>query len=161
MSVRHLCSRGFSKSHLCSITMHDSPFGCRAELIMNSVPVGNKTLPLPALVPSISSFETQLDPIAALQLQYILHEPISLVSAYDIKQLGKNFENLCRRYQESAVLLLDSGGYEHSTAVRYAADQAPNWTVDDFKVVCALPIYDFVFSFDYFWCEKDHGESAV
>lgn len=125
---------------------------------MHSVVVGNKTLSLPSLVPSISSFETQLDPLPALQLQQTLREPISLVSAYDIRSGNEQFLEVCQEYQKSAVLLLDSGGYEDSRVRRYAGDGAPSWTFDDFKTVCDLNIYDFAFSYDYFWCDEKENE---
>jgi hypothetical protein len=129
-------------------------------MTVHSVSVENKSFNTPLLVPSISSFETQLNPIAALQLQYLLHEPVSLVSAYDIKRQGRSFEELCKEFRKSGVLLLDSGGYEHSHARRYSANAAPTWTFDDFKAVCALALYDYVFSFDYFWCDINENESA-
>jgi len=72
---------------------------------MHSVAVDNKSLNTPVLVPSVSSFETQLDPIAALQLQYSLREPVSLVSAYDLRRVGTDFENVCKEYQKTGVLL--------------------------------------------------------
>jgi len=128
---------------------------------MHSIAVANKTLILPALVPSVSSFETQLRPIPALQLQQTLREPISLVSAYDIKNGREELINLCREYQRSAVLLLDSGGYEYSRIKRYAGEKAPPWTFEDFKTVCDLNLHDFVFSYDYFWRDPPHqSESA-
>jgi hypothetical protein len=128
---------------------------------MHSVAVGNKSLTLPALVPSISSFETQLDPLPALQLQQTLREPISLVSAYDIRNVGKELIELCKEYKKTAVLLLDSGGYEHSHILRYASGRAPSWGFDDYKKVCALNIHDFAFSYDYFWCDDPYpNESA-
>jgi len=128
---------------------------------MHSVTVDNKTLTLPALVPSISSFETQLDPLPALQLQQALREPISLVSAYDIRSGGSELIDLCREYKKTAVLLLDSGGYEHSRIQRYAGGRAPSWRFDDFKKVCALNLHDFAFSYDYFWRDDTYeGESA-
>jgi hypothetical protein len=129
---------------------------------MHSVPVDNKSLNLPSLVPSISSFETQLPPFSALQLQYSLREPVSLVSAYDVRREGAVFENLCSEFKKTGVLLLDSGGYEHSHAERYAgAGAAPVWTFDDFRSVCALGLYDYVFSFDYFWCDVANDETPA
>jgi hypothetical protein len=140
--------------------MCESAFGCTGEGRMLSVAVENKSISTPSLVPSISSFETQLDPLPALQLQFSLREPVTLVSAYDVKRQGEKFVELCGEFRKSSVLLLDSGGYEHSHAIRYAANRAPSWTFDDFKAVCALPIYDYVFSYDYFWCEEDDNETA-
>jgi hypothetical protein len=130
-------------------------------MAMHSVSVENKSFNTPLLVPSISSFETQLNPIGALQLQYSLREPVSLVSAYDIRRQGKRFEELCSEFRKSGVLLLDSGGYEHSHVLRYSADAAPTWTFGDFKAVCALALYDYAFSFDYFWCDTNQNESAA
>jgi hypothetical protein len=126
----------------------------------HSVSVENKSFSTPLLVPSISSFETQLTPTAALQLQYALREPVSLVSAYDIKREGQEFETLCSEFRKSGVLLLDSGGYEHSRIEHYSKKGAPAWTFDDFRAICALGLYDFVFSFDYFWCDLQDDETA-
>ena len=130
-------------------------------MAMHSVSAENKSFNTPLLVPSISSFETQLNPIAALQLQYLLREPVSLVSAYDIKRQGKSYEELCHQFRKSGILLLDSGGYEHSHVLRYSPNAAPTWTFDDFKAVCGLALYDYVFSFDYFWCDISENESVA
>ena len=126
----------------------------------HSVSVENKSFDTPLLVPSISSFETQLAPIPALQLQYALREPVTLVSAYDVKREGQEFENLCNEFRKSGVLLLDSGGYEHSRILHYSEKGAPAWTFHDFRAICALGLYDFVFSFDYFWCDLKDNETA-
>jgi hypothetical protein len=64
------------------------------------------------------------------------------------------------RVQKTSVLLLDSGGYEHSHAVRYSNDGAPAWTFDDFRAVCGLALHDYVFRFDYFWCDQNDTETA-
>jgi hypothetical protein len=130
-------------------------------MTVHSVSVENKSFNTPLLIPSISSFETQLNPIAALQLQYSLREPVSLVSAYDIRRQGRNFEELCNEFRKSSVLLMDSGGYEHSHVRRYSGNAAPTWTFDDFKAVCALALYDYAFSFDYFWCDTNENETAA
>jgi hypothetical protein len=105
-----------------------------------------------------SSFETQLPPFSALQLQHSLREPVSLVSAYDLRREGDKFAELCREFRKTSVLLLDSGGYEHSHATRYSGDGAPTWTFDDFRTICGLALYDYVFSFDYFWREQNNAE---
>ena len=128
---------------------------------MRTVPVDNRSINIPALVPSISSFETQLPPFSALQLQHSLREPVSLVSAYDLKREGNDFADLCGEFKKTSVLLLDSGGYEHSHARRYSADGAPTWTFGDFKTICGLALYDFAFSFDYFWCEHNDAETPA
>lgn len=128
---------------------------------MEPIIVDNKTLLPPVFVPSISSFETQLDPTAALQLQYALREPVSLVSAYDVRRLGSEFEKLCGKFRETSILLLDSGGYEHSHAFRYAESRAPTWKFDDFESICKLGLHDYVFSFDYFWRDEKYDDESA
>jgi hypothetical protein len=56
---------------------------------------------------------------------------------------------------------LDRGGYEHSHATRYSGDGAPTWTFDDFRAICGLALYDYVFNFDYFWCEQNNLETPA
>src|SRR5689334_14298829 len=81
---------------------------------MDAITVGTRTLTLPSLIPSISSFETQLSPAAALRLQTTLREPVSLVSAFDlVADQSGDLRALCREYRKGGVLFLDSGGYEH------------------------------------------------
>lgn len=117
---------------------------------MDSLTVGHKSLQVPAMVPSVSSFETNLRPIDAVELHRVLREPISLVSAYDVKQMGDALNIACEKFRETGILLLDSGGYEHSHVARYCGENAPSWSIDDFKVICELNNYDLAFSFDYF-----------
>jgi hypothetical protein len=138
------------------------PSVAKAAIAMRTVPVDNRSISIPALVPSISSFETQLPPFSALQLQHSLREPVSLVSAYDLRQdEGNVFADLCREFKKTSVLFLDSGGYEHSHAKRYSPNGAPTWTFDDFKTICGLALHDFVFSFDYFWRENGENETPA
>lgn len=128
---------------------------------MQTIAVGNRTLSLPTLVPSISSFETQLSPIEALTLQHQLREPVSLVSAYDLRRQKDGFTDLCKEYKKTAVLLLDSGGYEDSRIRRYAGIESPSWSFAEFQSICELKIYDFAFSYDFYWRdEQNSSESA-
>src|SRR6266581_3342342 len=90
---------------------------------MGTITIGNKSLETPVLIPSVSSFETQLPPIDALRLQYTLREPISLVSAYDVWLDRNNLGRLCKEFRKHGVLLMDSGGYESSRISHYARDQ--------------------------------------
>ena len=91
---------------------------------MGTITIGNRSFETPVLVPSVSSFETQLKPLDALRLQYTLQEPISLVSAYDISLDRDHLVPLCKTFRDQGVLLLDSGGYESSRISRYAPDEA-------------------------------------
>jgi hypothetical protein len=86
---------------------------------MGRISAGNKSLTLPAMVPSISSFETQLPIRDAIALQQILQEPISLVSAFDLREKSTDTEELCKKFRDTGILLLDSGGYEWSRIRKY------------------------------------------
>jgi hypothetical protein len=81
---------------------------------MGQITIANRSFEAPILVPSVSSFETLLRPDAALRLQTVLAEPISLVSAYDIATSGPALLAACVEFRKNSVLLLDSGGYESS-----------------------------------------------
>jgi hypothetical protein len=87
---------------------------------MGKVTIANRSFEAPILVPSVSSFETLLRPDAALRLQTVLAEPISLVSAYDIANSKPPLIDACVEFRKNGVLLLDSGGYESSRIARYA-----------------------------------------
>jgi len=123
---------------------------------MGTITIGNRSFQTPVLVPSVSSFETQLKPLDALRLQYTLQEPISLVSAYDVWFDRDNLIPLCKRFRNQGVLLLDSGGYESSRVARYASDdQQKTWSLPRFAEIASEDIYDFVFSYDYFLNENE------
>ena len=80
-----------------------------AGATMGTITIGARSFETPVLVPSISSFETQLAPSDALAVQNFLGEPISLVSAYDVARQPGSLLMLCKTFRERAVLLLDSG----------------------------------------------------
>ena len=46
---------------------------------MGTITIGHRSFETPVLIPSVSSFETQLRQLDALRLQITLQEPISLV----------------------------------------------------------------------------------
>jgi hypothetical protein len=123
---------------------------------MGTITIGNRSFETPVLVPSVSSFETQLKPIDALRLQYTLQEPISLVSAYDVALDRDNLVPLCKTFRDQGVLLLDSGGYESSRISRYAPDKRQErWTFPKYAEIASGDIYDFIFSYDYFLEESE------
>lgn len=115
---------------------------------MDAISVGNRILQLPSLIPSISSFETQLSPAGALRLQTTLREPVSLISAYDLvaDETG-DLPRLCREYRRVGVMFLDSGGYETSRVRKYAHYE---WTLETFLAAAEPDLFDFAFSFDLF-----------
>jgi len=118
---------------------------------MGTITIGRRSFETPVLIPSVSSFETQLQPIDALLLQYTMQEPISLVSAYDVWLKPKKLVPVCKKFRREGVLLLDSGGYESSHISYYAHSQrASGWTFSTYAKIAKLDIYDLIFSFDYF-----------
>jgi hypothetical protein len=126
---------------------------------MSTVTIGDRSFETPILVPSVSSFETQLRPRDALRLQITLQEPISLVSAYDVALEQDELISLCKTFRKQGALLLDSGGYETQRISRYAPDEKrERWDFKQYTEVASEDIYDLIFSFDYFLNE---GESTV
>lgn len=129
---------------------------------MGTITIGNRSFETPVLVPSVSSFETQLKPLDALRLQYTLQEPISLVSAYDVWLDRKNLVSLCKTFRNQGALLLDSGGYESYRISRYASeDEQKRWSLSRYAEIASEDIYDFVFSYDYFLNEKESPSDFV
>ena len=126
---------------------------------MKTITIRNRSLEMPILVPSVSSFETQVSPPSALRLQRALQEPISLVSAYDIS-LDGNLMPLCQEYRKNGILLLDSGGYESLRIYKYTNEQTQaRWNFTKYAEVVYQDVYDFIFSFDYF-IDNDETYSA-
>ena len=118
-----------------------------------SFTINGKELSLPALIPSVSSFETQIAPESAIDLQAALAEPITLVSAYDLHQNPSLVEKVTQFRAGGRIVLMDSGGYESSRINRYAKDES-RWDIEKFKeCVLACPA-DLVASFDYFIKEE-------
>jgi queuine/archaeosine tRNA-ribosyltransferase len=123
---------------------------------MGTITIGHRSFETPVLIPSISSFETQLQPIDALLLQSTLQEPISLVSAYDVWLDRKKLPSVCKQFRRNGVLLLDSGGYESSRIGYYAREKhSHRWNFDRYAKIANLDIYDFIFSYDYFLAKKE------
>src|ERR1043166_966938 len=111
---------------------------------MSTITIGNRSFETPVLVPSVSSFETQLSPASALRLQRTLQEPISLVSAYDVWADRANLVPLCKEFRRSGILLLDSGGYESLRVSKYAREQRDErWSFSRYAEIASEDIYDF------------------
>lgn len=116
---------------------------------MGAVTLGGRSLELPSLIPSTSSFETQIQPIDALRLQITLHEPVSLISAYDLaKDETGELVKLCQTFRRQGIMFLDSGGYETSRVGKYGAPHS--WTLEDFLKAAEPDLFDVSFSFDLF-----------
>lgn len=118
---------------------------------MGTITIGHRSFETPVLIPSVSSFETQLPPLDALLLQSTLQEPISLVSAYDVWLDSKKLVPACRQFRRQGVLLMDSGGYESSRISFYAGNKRTvKWDFQRYGKIAGMDIYDFIFSYDYF-----------
>lgn len=117
---------------------------------MESLVISGKRLALPSLIPSISSFETQLDLLTAISLQVTLQEPVSLVSAFDLlDDPDGRLKQKCIAFRRNGIMFLDSGGYETSRMRRYKA--RIEWDLESYLAVAdQLEIYDIAFSFDHF-----------
>jgi hypothetical protein len=126
---------------------------------MGRITIGRRLFETPVLIPSISSFETQLNPADALRLQITLQEPISLVSAYDVFHKEDELVPLCTEFRQHGVMLLDSGGYESSRISRYAGNEPERWSFENYTHISRKDIYDLIFSFDYFLQENDSVNS--
>lgn len=120
-----------------------------------SVAVGTKSLNLPSFVFSISSFETQLDPVDGVELVAQLAAPACLISAYDTAEhVGKNrrakFWRAIDAIRESeSILFLDSGNYEASRKHDYRSALNPKgWSADGFYAAVDEVGADIVFSYD-------------
>jgi queuine/archaeosine tRNA-ribosyltransferase len=123
---------------------------------MGTITIGHRSFETPVLIPSVSSFETQLQPLDALLLQSTLQEPISLVSAYDVWFHRKKLVPACKQFRQQGVLLLDSGGYESSRIGHYAGEKHPKrWDFTKYAKIAGLDIYDFIFSYDYFLRDRE------
>jgi hypothetical protein len=127
---------------------------------MSTITIGNRSFETPILVPSVSSFETQLSPASALRLQCALQEPISLISAYDLSFGREKLVPLCKEFRRTGVLLLDSGGYESLRISAYSRErEKEQWTFSKYIEIASEDIHDLIFSFDCF-IENDESFSA-
>ncbi len=118
--------------------------------------IGDNPLELPALFMSVSSHETQVEPLPAVQALRIFGADAVLVSAYDLlppprndkrrAELEKNrrmtLKELERIRRSGGLVLVDSGNYEASRL------QDAHWTPSKFQQALTDVPYDWVFSFD-------------
>lgn len=119
-----------------------------------AVSIGAKSLSLPAFVFSLSSFETQLNPLNGLELMGDLAPPACLMSAYDAKaHLGKRRNSkfwgaVDALRRSKSLLFLDSGNYEASRNHDYRSKKnTDGWCVELFHEVALEVAADIVFSY--------------
>lgn len=116
------------------------------------IAVGDKTLPLPNFIFSLSSFETQLHPLDGIQLLTSLPEAACLVSAFDVHTSLGSFRSNVRSFAGSSrrMIFLDSGNYEATRKKAYADGEGKDgWQSEHFWEVAASAPWDLVFSYDH------------
>lgn len=119
-----------------------------------SAVVGNKSLLLPSFIYSLSSFETQLDPIDGLELMKSLAPPACLISAYDaseyLQTTQRKFRSALKALKSTpSIVVLDSGHYEAARKDDYQSKtNKTGWCADRFWEVANEIEADLVFSYD-------------
>jgi len=122
----------------------------RGPIRVESLTIGRKSLALPTFVFSLSSFETQLDPINGLELMQSVATSACLISAYDVASNPRRFNQLATEIAESnTVLVLDSGNYEAARKDDYVSKSNQlGWSKRRYwEAVTAVPA-DIVFAYD-------------
>ena len=102
-------------------------------------------VPLPSVFMSISSYETQLNPLKALKALSAFGTPNILISAYDLAPHRKPqalIKELKKYRKNGGFVLVDSGNYEASRL----GDQA--WGENDLEEVLVQTPHDWSFCFD-------------
>lgn len=100
---------------------------------------------LPTLFLSVSSHETQLVPVEALQALRVFEAPTILVSAYDLVTRRKPqdlIDELSEYRKNGGFVLLDSGNYEASRL------GTRRWKEPDLEEALSLAPHDWAFCFD-------------
>lgn len=107
--------------------------------------IGDGRLELPALFMSVSSHETQVEPLPAVQALRIFGADAVLVSAYDLlppRRENAMLRELAKIRRQGGLVLVDSGNYEASRL------KDTSWTQTKFKQALKDVPHDWVFSFD-------------
>lgn len=107
--------------------------------------IANGKVQLPTLFFSVSSHETQLVPVEALQALRIFGASTILVSAYDLharRKPEKLIEEIKEYRKNGGFVLLDSGNYEASRL------GTRKWRKSDFRDVITQTPHDWAFCFD-------------
>jgi hypothetical protein len=112
---------------------------------------------LPALFPSVSSYETRLAPLDAVRALRLFGTDALLLSAYDLAPARRSIEiveELTRFREEGGFILADSGNYE---AYRIG-DQ--NWRPARLKAALSGVPMDWACSFDVMKLPDDPSKAA-
>lgn len=107
--------------------------------------IGGGLLQLPALFMSVSSHETQVEPLPAVQALRVFGADAVLISAYDLLPSRRDnamLLELANIRRKGGLVLVDSGNYEASRL------KDKSWTQPKFKQALKDVPHDWVFSFD-------------
>jgi queuine/archaeosine tRNA-ribosyltransferase len=107
--------------------------------------IEGKNLTLPTFFRSVSSYETQLRPDAAIQALELLNTEAVLASAYDVARAENKkaiVKGLHRLRAKGSVVLLDSGNYE-----AYRKNDK-TWSANQFRRALIPGSFDFAFCYD-------------
>jgi len=107
----------------------------------------NGKIKLPSVFMSVSSHETKIVPVDAVNVLSACRIPAILISAYDLveRRKPKALIDAVKKYKENnvdGVVLVDSGNYEKSRRGNN------RWKPDDLKEVLATTPHDLAFCFD-------------
>jgi queuine/archaeosine tRNA-ribosyltransferase len=103
------------KGYKSLVNKIEREFGQRGLVRSTSIPLRNKAIRLPAFVFSVSSYETQIDPLLGVNILELLEPPSCLISAYDAynwRQKANYLDSVEKLRRSNSVLFLDSGNYE-------------------------------------------------
>lgn len=115
----------------------------------------SRTLNLPSLFMSVSSYETQLTPLEAIQALRIFGVQTILISAYDFaaeRRTQKLITEVKKYRREGGFVLIDSGNYEASRS----SDKS--WSIEGLEEVLSIVPHDLVFCFDKMNPSKDKSK---
>ncbi|MES0094265.1 hypothetical protein [Mesorhizobium sp. M0030] len=121
---------------------------------MDGLEISGRRFDRPVFVPSISSYESQIPPVSAVELQLATDEPITLVSSFDLHENDDLLEITKVFQSEGGIVLADSGGYEHSR-YNFWSHCEWKWGVRNYKKVSLEVNPDLIFSYDLFPEEHD------
>ncbi len=120
----------------------------------SSIKILDKEILLPGFFRSVSSFETQVPPLACLELLDVHQAKLVLVSAYDMI-LGDNrpamYEAIRKMRKRGALIIMDSGNYEayRKNDFKTTANKK-GWSREKFISAVDRVPFDFAFCFDNF-----------
>ncbi len=120
----------------------------------SSVKILEKEILLPGFFRSVSSFETQIPPLACLDILELHQTTLILVSAYDMvlaSDRPKMYEVIRRMQRRGAFIIMDSGNYEAYRKENFKSrSNSKGWSRGKFAEAISRAPFDMAFCFDNF-----------